>query len=72
MKEHFMAFGCPSRICLGQNIARLEMLHALFLFFRSCPNVRLAPSATAESMEIVDFFSVKPKGGCLEIQPVQV
>lgn len=70
MKEQLMAFGSPARICLGQNIARLEMLQALFRFFRYCPNVELAPSVTDKSMEMVDFFSVKPKGGRLEILSV--
>jgi hypothetical protein len=52
---------------LGQNIARLELLHAAARFFTRCPGAELADSATPESMQILDFFVAKPKGGMLEI-----
>ncbi|CAO2657984.1 Nn.00g072440.m01.CDS01 [Neocucurbitaria sp. VM-36] len=61
MKEHMMAFGGPARVCLGQNIARLEILHAVSKLFRECPDITLAPSTTEESMEMVDYFAIKPK-----------
>ncbi|KAF2166629.1 hypothetical protein M409DRAFT_23262 [Zasmidium cellare ATCC 36951] len=67
MKEHFQAFGGTIRTCLGQNVARMELLHATALFFRELPNARLADSTTAESMDIIDFFVIKPKGGKCEI-----
>lgn len=62
-----MAFGCPVRMCLGQNIARLEMLHAVFRLFRDFPGIKLAPTTTEESMEIFDFFTVKPKAEKCEV-----
>ncbi|KAJ4287556.1 hypothetical protein N0V90_012259 [Kalmusia sp. IMI 367209] len=68
MKEHMMAFGAPARICLGQNIARLELLHAVSKLFRDCPQIMLAPSTTDESMEMVDYFAIKPKAAkCLVV-----
>ena len=63
MSEHFQPFGSPARMCLGQNIARLEMLHAVFRFFRDCPKVELAESTTDDSMEMVDYFTIQPKAG---------
>ena len=54
-------------VCLGQNVARLELLHAVATFFRECPDARIAESATPESMATVDFFVIKPSGGRFEI-----
>jgi cytochrome P450 len=62
MKEHMMAFGAPARTCVGQNIARLEILHAVSKLFRECPQIALHPSTTEASMEMVDYFTIKPKG----------
>lgn len=53
--------------CLGQNVARLELLHATHLFFRQLPIARLAPSTTDESMDFRDFFVIKPVDGKCEI-----
>ncbi|KAF2443376.1 cytochrome P450 [Karstenula rhodostoma CBS 690.94] len=61
MKEHMMAFGAPARMCLGHNIARLEILHAVSKLFRECPQTALHPSTTEASMEMVDYFAIKPK-----------
>jgi cytochrome P450 len=61
MKEHMMAFGGPSRICIGQNIARLTLLHSISKLFRECPDIKLAKETTDESMETVDYFVVHPK-----------
>ena len=54
-------------VCLGQNVARLELLHAVATFFHECSDARIAESTTPESMEILDFFVIKPAGGKLEI-----
>lgn len=69
MKEHMMAFGGPARSCLGQNIARLEILHAVFEFFRECGDMKLAANMTDESMNMVDYFAIKPKGGVCVVEP---
>ena len=69
MKEHMMVFGGPARICVGQNIARLELLHAVSKFFRECGDTRLAKSTTEASMEMVDYFAIKPKAGVCMIEP---
>ena len=67
MKEHFQAFGGSARVCVGQNVARCELLHAVHMFFRELPNAKIADGVTDESMEILDFFVLKPKGGKFEI-----
>jgi len=69
MKEHIMVFGGPARLCVGQNIARLELLRAVAKFFRECGNTRLAASTTDESMEMVDYFAIKPRAGVCIIEP---
>jgi hypothetical protein len=53
--------------CLGQNIARLEILHAISKFFKRFPNVALADTATAETIKPIDFFVFKPTGGKFEV-----
>lgn len=70
MKEHMMVFGGPARMCLGQNIARLELLHAVSKLFRECPDITLAPSTTEESMQMVDYFAIKPKAAKCVIVPI--
>ena len=54
-------------VCLGQNVARLELLHAVTVFFRECPDAKIAEGTTAESMDFVDFFVQKPASGKFEI-----
>jgi hypothetical protein len=55
-------------VCVGQNVARLEMLKFIATFFRECGrNAELSETATAEGMEFVDLFGIKPAAGKLEI-----
>jgi cytochrome P450 len=72
MNEHMMAFGGPSRICIGQNIARLTLLHAASKLFRECPNIKLSPETTDESMIPVDRFAIRPRGGKCVIVPSEM
>ena len=67
MREHFMPFGGSARSCLGQNVARLELLHDVSKFFRDCPGARLAAETTSKSMAPMDFFVFKPTAGKAEI-----
>lgn len=69
MKQHFMPFGGSSRFCLGQNIARLEILEAAAKLFKACPDMKLAPSVTTGSMKPLEFFVNRPKGIRCEIVP---
>ena len=55
-------------VCLGQNVARLELLHATSMFFRECPDMKIGKDMTDEKMEqFIDFFTIKPAGGKFEI-----
>ncbi|KAG5987176.1 hypothetical protein E4U54_005100 [Claviceps lovelessii] len=67
MKAAFMPFGGAARTCLGQNIARLELLHATARFFRECPRAVLSSRMTEGDMLMVDYFTGRPKGGRCEI-----
>jgi cytochrome P450 len=68
MKDAFMPFGGSARVCVGQNVAKLALLHAVSQFFREIPNCTAAESMTEESMKMMDFFAVKPIGGKAEIR----
>ncbi|KIW55637.1 hypothetical protein PV05_04368 [Exophiala xenobiotica] len=67
MKRAFMAFGGSARVCLGQNLARMELLHAVARFFRACPTARIADSMKDKDATMVDFFVIKPACGAMEI-----
>lgn len=67
-KLSFNPFGHGSRQCLGIHLGRIEMRLAAAIFFRECPGAKLAPSATPESMVVVDsFIAGTPKARRLEI-----
>lgn len=55
-KMAFNPFGQGSRQCLGIHLGKLEMRLAVAHFFRELRGVKLAKSATAESMAVVDSF----------------
>ena len=59
MQEAFMAFGAGARICIGMRLAKMELLHGIFAFFKACPNA-VAVSTEAD-MEPIDYFLIKPK-----------
>ncbi len=67
MRDAFMPWGAGSRSCLGVHIAKMELFHATFAFFRACPNAEVAPATTKESMETVDYFLIKPAGNKCEV-----
>ncbi|KAL3462838.1 cytochrome P450 [Aspergillus heterothallicus] len=63
----FSPFGAGARICLGIHLAYMELRLAAAEFFRECRGVRLAPSATWESMEPENYFLIAPRGHKCEI-----
>lgn len=67
MRESYMPFGGSSRFCLGQNIARLEMLQAVARLFKECPNFKLATGTNEKNMRPLEFFVNKPSGLRCEI-----
>lgn len=70
MKERIMVFGGPVRHCVGQNIAKLQLFHSVFKFFRECGQTELAPDTTDESMAMVDYFAIKPVAEKCMIVPI--
>ena len=59
-KTAFAPWGGGARICLGINIAKIELRLASALFFRSNKGARVSPSMTAESMEFENYFLMAP------------
>ena len=59
MQEAFMPFGAGARICIGIQLAKMELLHGTFAFFKAFPNA-VAVSTEAD-MAPVDYFLIKPK-----------
>jgi cytochrome P450 len=63
----YSPFGFGSRTCLGVHLAKVEMRLAAAEFFRTFRGARLAPSVTAKSMEMENFFLIAPKGHKCEV-----
>ncbi|KAM0717277.1 hypothetical protein Q7P37_007129 [Cladosporium fusiforme] len=66
-KKAFHPFGAGSRICLGIHIAYMELRLASAEFFRECKGARLGRSVKEETMEMLDYFLVTPRGHQCEI-----
>ncbi|KAJ0275250.1 hypothetical protein CBS470a_011373 [Colletotrichum nupharicola] len=63
----FSPFGAGSRICLGIELARMEMRLATTVLFRRCKGLRLAPGTNDETMEMENFFMINPRGHKCEV-----
>jgi cytochrome P450 len=63
-KAAFMPFGGGSRICIGINLAWIEIRISAALFFRKCRGARLSDCMDDDMMEMDSRFLVAPKGGC--------
>ena len=62
-----MPFGAGTRSCAGTYLARMELRIAAASFFKEFPGAKLAASATAESMFVVDRFNTHPIGRKCEV-----
>ncbi|KAJ0319110.1 hypothetical protein COL5a_010324 [Colletotrichum fioriniae] len=63
----FSPWGAGSRICLGVELARMELRLAVAVLFRECRGLRMAPGMTDEMMEMENFFMISPVGHKCEV-----
>lgn len=66
MKDAFMPFGGPSRVCLGQHLARMELRLAVAMLYKQFPKgLDVAEGVNGmgeEDMRQVNYFLVQPAG----------
>ncbi|KAK6540600.1 hypothetical protein TWF694_007995 [Orbilia ellipsospora] len=67
MNSASLGFGGASRMCIGSNLAMMEMRLLIAILFSSCPDIGLASSCTDESMEMEEFLFIKPRGQKCEV-----
>jgi len=48
-------------VCIGTHLANLELRMGVYEFFTECPQIRIAPSITDDSMEFENYFLITPK-----------
>ncbi|KXH33616.1 TRI11 protein [Colletotrichum simmondsii] len=63
----YSPWGAGSRICLGVELARMELRLAVAVLFRECRDLRMAPVMTDEMMEMENFFMISPVGHKCEV-----
>ncbi|KAK6500454.1 hypothetical protein TWF481_010797 [Arthrobotrys musiformis] len=68
MEAAILAFGGASRICVGQNLAKMILRLLAATILKQLPDVGLADSCTDESMEFAPRLFVAAKGGKCELQ----
>lgn len=51
-----------SRVCLGNHLARMELLLETAMFFRECRGAKLSADTTDSAMEMAQHFLMAPKG----------
>ncbi|KAK6510305.1 hypothetical protein TWF481_005022 [Arthrobotrys musiformis] len=68
MESAMLAFGGASRVCIGRNLAMMELRIIVAAMLKECPNMSLADSCTDESMELEEFGALLPKARRCELQ----
>ncbi|KAF2771253.1 cytochrome P450 [Teratosphaeria nubilosa] len=61
-KKTYVPFGGGTRMCLGMNLAYLELRFGLAFFFRKCRGARLSERMSPDDMAPDHFFVSSPKG----------
>lgn len=61
-KKVYVPFGGGTRMCLGINLAYLELRLGLALFFRECKGARLSTTMSPGDMIPDHFFVSSPRG----------
>ncbi|KAF3902231.1 hypothetical protein ABW20_dc0102824 [Dactylellina cionopaga] len=68
MESAILTFGGASRPCLGQQLGMMELRLLAATLLKSCPEATLADSCTDDSMEFVEYMSIRPKANKCELQ----
>ncbi|EPS35541.1 hypothetical protein H072_11038 [Dactylellina haptotyla CBS 200.50] len=67
MENSLMPWGGHSRSCLGQNLAMMELRLIAAVMLTVCPSATLAEDCTDDSMELENYFVLRPKGHKCEL-----
>ncbi|KAK2054489.1 cytochrome P450 [Colletotrichum caudatum] len=66
-KSSFCPFGAGTRICLGLDLARMELRMAAAALFRQCLGLKLSSSMTDSMMEMENYFTIVPIGHRVDV-----
>ncbi len=71
LEKAFTPFSLGTRNCIGQNLAKAELLLAISIVFRRL-DLRLNEAMAESDMEMEDRFAVSPKGGKLLLDVLEL
>ncbi|WDK22095.1 cytochrome P450 [Colletotrichum graminicola] len=66
-KSSLCPFGAGTRVCIGLDLARMELRMAAAVLFRQCPGLKLSSSMTDSMMEMENYFTIVPIGHHVDV-----
>ncbi|KAK2017153.1 cytochrome P450 3A17 [Colletotrichum eremochloae] len=66
-RQAYVPLGSGARVCIGQNLAMMELRLATAVFFQRCRGARLSDNMRPGSMDMVDYVLLSPKNKTCDI-----